>query len=324
MSKKSALANGIVAVTGAGGFVGSSLCLKLCEKKQVRAVVRSQSFGHSNNESVSVWNIEADPNWQPVLSGVATVIHLAARVHVMNDSSRDPLVEYRKDNVEYTLNLARQAVDAGVRRFIFVSSIKVNGEITEKNSKFFADDIPNPKDAYGISKLEAELGLIELSKKTGLEIVIIRPPLVYGPGVKANFRSMMKLLTYGMPLPFASIHNLRSLVAIDNLVDLIVTCIDHPKAANQIFLVSDAHDVSTGRLFESISLALGVKSRLIPMPQMLLRVLFFVSGKKYLSQRLLDSLQIDITKTKLLLDWSPPVSYEKAIIQTARAFINAL
>ncbi|MCY1297327.1 N-acetyl-alpha-D-glucosaminyl-diphospho-ditrans,octacis-undecaprenol 4-epimerase [compost metagenome] len=250
------------------------------------------------------------------------MIHCAARVHVMNDTEADPLAAFRRANVEGTLTLARQARDAGVRRFIFVSSIKVNGESTEPGNPFTADQIPAPVDPYGVSKQEAEQGLRAIAEDSGMEVVIVRPTLVYGPGVKANFLSMMRWLNRGVPLPFGAIHNRRSLVSLYNLVDLIVTCIHHPAAANQTFLVSDGEDVSTTELLRRIGKALGRPARLLPVPSAMLEMGATALGKRALSQRLCGSLQVDINKTRELLGWTPPVSLEEALKRTANHYLE--
>ncbi|AZD30984.1 UDP-glucose 4-epimerase [Pseudomonas chlororaphis] len=251
------------------------------------------------------------------------VIHVAARVHVMHDTLTDPLAAFREVNVEGTLNLARQAVEAGVKRFIFISSIKVNGEQTSSGAPYTADDMPAPVDPYGISKLEAEQGLLALAADTGMEVVIIRPVLVYGPGVKANFLSMMRWLYRGVPLPFGAVQNRRSLVALDNLVDLIVTCIDHPAAANQRFLASDGEDVSTTDLLRKLAFALGKPAHLIRVPVWLMSTVATFLGRRALSQRLFGSLQVDITKNQQLLGWTPPVSLDDALGLTAQYFLDA-
>jgi UDP-glucose 4-epimerase len=258
--------------------------------------------------------------WQASLAGVDVVIHSAARVHVMNDSESDPLAAFRKVNVDGTLNLARQAVAAGVRRFVFVSSIKVNGEATELGQPYRADDVPAPGDPYGVSKMEAEQGLRELAAQTGLEVVVIRPVLVYGPGVKANFMTMMRWLDKGVPLPFGAIDNRRSLVALDNLVDLVATCVTHPAAANQTFLVSDGEDLSTTGLLRRMAQALDKSARLLPVPAWMLRAGASLLGKSALSQRLCGSLQVDISKTRELLAWQPPVSVDVAMRATAKHY----
>lgn len=240
----------------------------------------------------------------------------------MNDRAAEPLAEFREVNVAGTLNLARQAVSSGVKRFIFISSIKVNGEGTSLGEPYTADTSPAPTDPYGISKLEAEQALLALAAETGMEVVIIRPVLVYGPGVKANFLNMMRWLSKGVPLPLGAIHNKRSLVALDNLVDLIVTCIEHPSAVNQVFLVSDGEDLSTSELLRRMGRALGKPARLIPIPAGVLEMGARMVGKKTIAQRLCGSLQVDISKTRELLNWSPPMSVDCALARTARYFIE--
>jgi nucleoside-diphosphate-sugar epimerase len=238
-------------------------------------------------------------------------------VHVMADTAADPLEEFRRVNVQGTLNLAQQAAAAGANRFVFVSSIKVNGESTKLGAPFKADDVPAPKDAYGVSKMEAEQGLRELAERTGLEVVIIRPPLVYGPGVKANFAAMMRWLKRGVPLPMGAIHNQRSLVALDNLVDLLVACLAHPAAANQTFLVSDGEDVSTTELLRRMGQALGCPARLVPVPASWLKLTAAGVGKSDVAQRLCGSLQVDIEKTRRLMGWAPPISLDEGLRRAA-------
>jgi UDP-glucose 4-epimerase len=261
--------------------------------------------------------LEPSTDWTAALDGVSAVIHCAARVHVMADTAADPLEEFRHVNVQGTLNLARQAAAAGVRRFVFVSSIKVNGEATQPGAPFTADDAPAPLDAYGVSKMEAEQGLRELAAQTGMEVIIIRPPLVYGPGVKANFAAKMRWLQRGVPLPLGAIHNQRSLVALDNLVDLIVTCLTHPAAANQTFLVSDGEDVSTSELLRRMGQALDRPARLLPVPQSWLKLAAAMVGKSDVAQRLCGSLQVDISKTRQLLSWTPPLSLDQGLKRAA-------
>lgn len=313
-----------IVVTGATGFVGNALiqCLATADQYLSIAVTRSKQIElYPGVRSVHVEDIDSETNWIAALTGVDVVIHCAARVHVMDDQSSDPLVEFRQVNVEGTLNLARQAATFGVKRFIFVSSIKVNGEGTAPGESYKADDIPRPLDPYGISKMEAEQGLRVIAAETSMELVIIRPVLVYGPGVKANFLSMMRWLHKGMPLPFGALHNRRSLVALDNLVDLIVTCIEHPAAAYQTFLVSDGEDLSTTELLSKMAAALGKSSRLLPMPSRLLEAGASILGKRAISQRLCGSLQVDISKTRELLGWSPPVGVDEALRRTAVHFL---
>jgi nucleoside-diphosphate-sugar epimerase len=248
-------------------------------------------------------------------------VHCAGRAHVMNDRSPDALAEFRRVNVQGTVNLARQAAEAGVKRFIFLSSIKVNGELTEVGKPFTADDEPAPEDPYGISKYEAEQALRQIASDSGMELVVIRPPLVYGPGVKANFESMMKWLAKGIPLPLGATRgNRRSLVALDNLIDLIITCLSHPNAANQIFLVSDGEDISTTLLLSRMGKVLGRPARLFYMPLALLKVGALLMRKKTIYQRLTGSLQLDITKTQKLLDWTPPVTLDEGLRRVARGF----
>lgn len=308
----------MILVTGANGFMGTRFCEVLHERHfPFKMAVRG-----TYSQAISVGDINSHTNWQLALSDISVVVHLAARVHVMNDKSANPLAEFRKVNVDGTLNLARQAASAGVKRFVFISSIKVNGEKTTINQPFGADDTPNPQDAYGISKLEAEQGLRLLSEKTGMEIVIIRPPLVYGSGVKANFLSMMRWLSKGVPLPLGGIKNKRSLVSLDNLVDLTLLCCHHPAAANQIFLVSDGEDLSTSDLLRRMGQALYSPARLIPVPAIFLRFAATLLGKGDVAQRLCESLQVDITKTQQLLNWNPPVSVDEGLFKTAQSFHN--
>lgn len=254
------------------------------------------------------------------MRNVEQIVHLAARVHVMNDKSSDPFTEFRRVNVEGTVNLARQAADAGVRRFVFLSSIKVNGEFTQEGRPFTADDAPAPQDPYGVSKHEAERLLQQIAVETDMEVVIIRPPLVYGPGVKANFASMMRWLARGVPLPLAAVtENRRSLVALDNLVDLIVTCLSHPAAANQTFLVSDGEDLSTADLLRRMGAALDHPARLFYTPPALLKLGIQVV-KPGIYQRLCGSLQLDIAKTRQMLSWNPPVSVDEGLLRAAQGF----
>jgi len=312
-----------ILVTGANGFVGKSLCLELIRQGQtVRAVTRSANLQVENIKAMSVCNIDGKTDWAYALLGVNVVIHLAARVHVMKDNAIDALAEFRKVNVDGTLNLAWQAVEAGVQRFIFISSIKVNGEGSLLGQVYTAEDQPAPVDPYGISKREAEDALRQLANETGMEVVIIRPPLIYGPAVKANFKRMMHWLDKGIPLPLGSIHNQRSLVALDNLIDLIITCTHHPAAANQIFIAGDGEDLSTTELLRRMAAALGKKAWLVPVPESILMCGAKLLGKQAMAQRLCGSLQVDISKAHDLLDWKPPVSVDEALRKTAQYYMK--
>ncbi len=310
-------------LTGSTGFVGRAILARLLDgQKKVITAVRTPSAQVDPAVVMKVIpGLGTETDWSDCLSGVGLVIHSAARVHVMNDVSEDPLAEFRKVNVDGTLALASQAAQAGVKRFIFISSIKVNGEGTPLGRPYTAFEKPGPQDPYGISKFEAEEGLKALAAETGMEVVIIRPVLVYGPGVKANFRSMISWMDKGVPVPLGAIHNKRSMVALDNLVDLIVTCIDHPAAANQTFLVSDGEDLSTTELLKRTARALGKPARLIPVPAGVLEFGAGVLGKRAVAQRLCGSLQVDIRHTCETLGWKPPVSVDEALKKTADAFL---
>jgi len=315
-----------VLVTGANGFVGRALCVDLVRRGYtVRAAVRERSCAIGlPGELVQIADTGADADWSSAIAGIDAVVHLAARVHVMRDNVLQPLAAFRAVNVVPTERLARAAAAQGVKRFVYVSSIKVNGEGTPPGRPYTPDDVPAPVDSYGISKHEAEQALRQLAREAGLEVVIIRPVLVYGPGVKANFLSMMRWLHRGIPLPLGAINNQRSLVALDNLVDLIVTCLHHPKALNQTFLVSDGEDLSTTALLRRTAAALGRPARLIPVPALVLRTTARLLGKADFAQRLCGSLQVDISKTRELLGWVPPVSVDEALKQTARHFLANL
>ena len=311
-------------ITGATGFVGAALLsrLSLDAVSCVAAVRRSGAVRLGGAVESETGDITPKTRWAQALGGVDVVVHLAARVHVMHDAVADPLAEFRRTNVQATLNLARQAADAGVRRFVFVSSVKVNGEHTQPGHSFGADDEPHPVDAYGISKAEAESGLRVVAGETGMELVIIRPPLVYGPGVKANFAAMMRWLHRGLPLPLGAVHNQRSLVALDNLVDLIALCLRHPGAANQTFMASDGEDISTTALLMRLGAALGKPARLLAVPPMVLNAGATLVGRRDVARRLCDSLRVDIGKTRKVLNWSPPISVDGALADAAHAFLQ--
>jgi nucleoside-diphosphate-sugar epimerase len=303
-----------ILLTGATGFVGGRLAEALDRMSDIELTCAVRRIVAARNGRVVVVNgLDADTVWFDALANQQVVIHTAARAHIMDDIAADPLAEFRSVNVAGTLSLAHQAAGAGIRRFVFISSIKVNGEKTAPGRCFTAEDCPAPEDPYGISKLEAEQGLQQIALETGMEVVIIRPPLVYGAGVKGNFASMIKLVEKGLPLPFGAIDNRRSLVGLDNLVDLIITCIGHPNAANQVFLVSDGEDLSTSGLLRRVAKAMGKPSRLIPVPAGLLQLGATVLGKKAVGQRLLGSLQVDISSTRERLDWTPPVSVDEGL-----------
>ncbi|KTC46189.1 NAD-dependent dehydratase [Pseudomonas fluorescens ABAC62] len=312
-------------LTGASGFVGRAVLDRVQQDGQFDPViaVRSALPERSGVRTVQIGAIDATCDWSEAVDDCAVVVHCAARVHVMNDRSADPLAEFRKVNVDGTLHLARKAAEAGVRRFVFISSIKVNGEVTRRGEPYTAETAPAPVDAYGISKMEAEQALRLLAAQTGMEVVIIRPTLVYGPGVTANFLSMMNWLSKGVPLPFGSIHNRRSLVALDNLVDLIMTCAKHPSAANETFVVSDGEDLSTTQLLQRMAAALGAPSRLLPVPMWVLETGASLLGRKALSQRLCGSLQVDNSKTQKLLGWLAPVSVDQALSKAAEHFLRS-
>lgn len=312
-----------ILVTGANGFVGRELCKVLPRHGYaVMAALRSENTSLSGVEPVIIGGIDSTTDWSGALLNIDTVIHLAARVHVMHDDVVDLLAEFRKVNVAGTLNLAMQAAKAGVKRFIFISSVKVNGEHSVSSKPFTEADIANPQDAYGVSKFEAEQGLLKIAQQTGMEVVIIRPPLVYGAGVKANFASMMLAVKRGMPLPLGAIQNQRSFVYVGNLVSLIVRCIDAPAAANEVFLVSDGEDLSTTRLLRGCAEALGLNARLLPVPQKWVEFFAGLVGKSGIAQRLCGNLQVDISKAKTLLDWTPPITVVDGLKATAAGVID--
>jgi UDP-glucose 4-epimerase len=285
---------------------------------EVREALRQATpSGGASPRQFIVGDINSGTQWQEALLDIDCVIHLAARVHVMNEILTDPLVEFREVNSAGTVRLAEQAVAASVRRFIYLSTIKVNGEETPLGDPFTDNDKFDSQDAYALSKWEAEKGLFECAERTGMEVVVIRPPLVYGPGVKANFRRLIEWINKGVPLPLGAVHNKRSLVALDNLVDLIVTCIEHSAAADQVFLAGDGEDVSTTELLRHLGLVLGKPARLLPVPQGILEAGLKMLGRGDLAQRLCGSLQVDICKARELLGWVPPISVDEGLKKTA-------
>ncbi|MFM2408801.1 MAG: hypothetical protein RL358_1543 [Pseudomonadota bacterium] len=307
-----------VLVTGANGFVGQALCAALRERGEI---VRSAVRVAHDAEQIAVGEINANTDWTNALQGCGTVIHLAARVHVMNDTSTNPLDEFRKVNLHGTENLARQAAAAGIKRFVYVSSIKVNGEQTTLKA-FSESDIAHPQDPYGVSKWEAEQALHRVAAETGLEVVIVRPPLVYGAGVKGNFISLFKAIDKGLPLPLAAAHNARSLVYVGNLVDALITCATHPKAAGKTYLVSDRVDVSTAMLVREIAVALNRPDRSFYFPPAVLRAIAGLLGKSAQVDRLFDSLQIDSLAIREELGWMPPYTLQQGLQATADWYRN--
>ena len=312
-----------VLVTGASGFIGVAVLerLRLGQYGAPRAAVRRAIANPVGDvEYVQVADAGPDSDWQKAVRGVDVIVHAAARVHASGARSRD----YLRVNTLGTLNLARQAADAGVRRFVFLSSIKVNGESTMPGCPYTADDEARPVDLYGISKHRAEQELFELSRMAGIEVVCIRPPLVYGPGVKANFLALLRWVNSGIPVPLGAVRNSRSLLALDNLVGLITKCIDHPGAANQVFLAADSEDLSTGDLVRRIGLALRRPVRLYSVPPDILRAIGALMGRSRQMSRLCDSLQIDTSKARDVLGWSPEISVERALQKTATQFLDSL
>jgi nucleoside-diphosphate-sugar epimerase len=306
----------VILVTGASGFVGAALVSALAQSGlSLRACSRAGNL--QKLDGVEVFtdiDLTSDFNCEVLLRGISVVIHTAARVHMLHDTAVNSMLAYRLVNTDATLRLAREAANRGVRRFIFLSSIKVNGEATPLGKPFTADSLPLPQDAYGQSKLEAEVGLLQIAEQTGMEVVIIRPPLVYGPGVKANFARMINWVKKGRLLPFGGVtSNRRSMVGIDNLIDLIIVCVKHPAAANQVFLVSDDEDLSTSDLLLRLAAALRRPACLINVPEPILLWGAKLIGQQMSMQRLLGSLQVDIAKTKNLLEWLPVLSMDEGL-----------
>ena len=304
-----------VLVTGGQGFVGKALAAgALSNGFAVRVSSRQKLIAaEARLEHSQVGDLGPATDWLAALQGVNTVVHCAGRAHVMTDTAADPLTAFRTVNSAGTLNLARQAVEAGVKRFVFVSSVGVNGSETALGKPFSEADKSNPHNVYALSKWEAEQGLLHIAAETGLEVVIIRPPLVYGCNAPGNFGSLMRAVQRGWPLPLGAVHNQRSLVALDNLVDFIVTCITHPQAANQTFLVSDGQDLSTTELVRGMARAAGVPVRSLPVPVWALQAGATLLGKGDAVQRLCGNLQVDISKARQLLGWVPPISSDEGL-----------
>lgn len=308
-------------ITGADGFVGKKLSLVLLRQGHAaRSAVRS---ANSSLENVAVvGSIDKETDWNSALQGVEVVIHLAARVHVMNDDAGDPLEEFRRVNVAGTERLARSAAQCGVRRLVYVSSVKVNGEATYGDRAFTESGGALPTDPYGISKWEAEQVLRRVAQETGLEVVVVRPPLVYGSEVRGNFAQMLVVLSEGIPLPLASVHNLRSLIYVGNLIDALIVCATHPKAAGQTYLVSDGDDVSTPRLLELLGEGIGCSARLFAFPPALLKLAGRIIRKSNQIERLLESLRVDSGKIRRELNWTPPFTLQQGLKETAEWYRN--
>ncbi len=309
-------------VTGASGFVGRAVIATMEQQgRAVRITGRdplSQPMQGPAQVTTAGDLVDTRADWSEAVSGVAAVIHLAARAHILRDQASDPLMAYRAANTAGTLRLAEQAAAAGVRRFVFISTVKVNGEASAPGEALHEAMAPTPADPYALSKHEAEQGLRTIAARTGMEVVIIRPPLVYGPGVKANFAALMRAVSRGWPLPLGAIDNRRSLVALDNLVDFILTCLEHPSAANQTFLVSDGEDLSTPDLLRRLGQAMCRPVRLLPVPPPLLTAGATLLGRRAAAERLCGNLQVDIRKARTLLDWAPPISVDEGLRRAAQ------
>jgi nucleoside-diphosphate-sugar epimerase len=304
----------MILLTGANGFVGQTLHQYLLQQElTVRAVSRQTS---------SIHIIDAHTDWSSYLLDVHTVIHLAARAHIMDEKSKDPLAEFRKINVEGTINLAQQAAAAGVKRFIFLSSVKVHGEFT-RDKPVTEKDLPAPIDPYGISKWEAEQALRQIEAETGIEVVIIRPPLIYGEGVKANFNKLLTLIDKGIPLPLALVNNYRSFIGLHNLVDFIRVCLTHPAAAGETFLISDDEDMSTSELIRRIAQSFQKSVWLIPVPIRIMRWAAIILGKRKAADRLLGSLQVKPSKAKHILNWQPVLPVQVQLDLTVQAYLKS-
>lgn len=311
-----------ILVTGANGFVGRALVTHLAAAGiPFIGTVREQA-SVTNGHQLAIGDIDGTTDWSHALENVSAIVHLANRAHVMHETAADPLALFRAINTEGTLNLARQAVAAGVRRFVYVSSIKVNGEATDRRP-FTPDDLPAPSDPYGISKWEAEQALAQLSRSTGLEVVVVRPPLIYGPGVKANFLRLVKAVGRGMPLPFGLVRNKRSLVSVDNLCSALIACATHVNAPGHTFLVSDGEDLSTAELIRAIAAGTGRTARLLPVPPALMLLAANMLGKGDAARRVLGSLQVDTSALQRVLGWHPPFTVREKLAESARFVVES-
>lgn len=310
--------NNRVLVTGANGFIGGHLCREMLRQGWwIRAAVRSSMQPPDGVEVAVIDDIDGDTDWTNALRGVDVVVHLAARVHVMQDAAVNPLASFLKVNLQGTENLAQQAVRAGTKRFVYVSSIKVNGEETRNQRSYTEQDIPAPQSPYGISKWQAEQVLWRIAKESGLPVVIVRPPLVYGPGVKGNFYSLLTLLGKGVPLPLAGARNIRSLVYVGNLVSALIACATHPAAAGKTYLVCDGESMSTALLVKKLSTALGRNNRLFYFPATLLRIVAAIGGRADQIDKLFGALRVSDTKLRNDLGWTPPYTLEQGLRATA-------
>ena len=308
-----------VLITGGTGFIGRTLLQRIIYDGEFIPIVAIRTRINSVlpvDQVINVGEISSNTNWKDALCDVKVVIHAAARAHVLDEKSLNPIESFREVNVDGTLNLARQAVERGVTRFIFISSIGVNGNHSIR--PFTEDDIPNPVEPYALSKLEAEQGLRQIADETGMEVVIIRPPLVYGPNSPGNFRRLFEIIKKKIPLPLGAIHNKRSLIGLDTLVDFIIVCVDNSLAANETFLVSDGEDLSTTELIQTIAKALNISIYLVPVPEKILRLGAMLVGKQAFLQRLCGSLQVDISKARKLLDWKPILSVEEGMARAVK------
>lgn len=308
-----------ILVTGASGFIGRGIVARLvADGVDVIAAKRSPSSAVRDAHSPS---LDGEADWRALLRGRTAVVHAAARAHVLDDQAERPLDVFRAINTAGTLRLAQQATEMGIRRFIFLSSIGVNG--VQSTRPFTESDAPAPEEPYAVSKLEAEHALMQLAERTGMEVVILRPPLVYGPDAPGNFGRLLGAVRRGLPLPLGAVtRNRRTLVALENLVDLIVTCVVHPAAANQVFLAGDSEDLSTAELLRRLARAFGVRLRLLPVPVWLLSAGAAALGKRAMVDRLCGSLQVDIGKARELLGWSPPLNVDEALRRTARHYLE--